>query len=291
VKKKKNKMRKKIIDLIFEVSKSREAFNILENELSTISKEHLSRNLITCGVLPEMFSHDGSEEKLWAKFSDILLAKALGFLGHDAQVLGARGNSADVLAKNQHYTLVGDAKTFRLSRTAKNQKDFKVNALDSWRGGNNYAILVCPLLQYPVKKSQIYTQAITKNVTLLSYTHLHFLLDFHTTENLQHIWETGRRLSKFEKSNYQQASNYWIEVDNAVCQTLNKPLVYLKEYKKMELEQIKIIGQEGIQYWEQKIEKFQRLSKEEAIRLLIQSEKITSKIETIQKAINVKINL
>ena len=33
------------------------------------------------------------------------------------------------------YSLVADAKAFRLSRTAKNQKDFKVQAMDglAWR--------------------------------------------------------------------------------------------------------------------------------------------------------------
>jgi type II restriction enzyme len=284
-------MREQIINLIFEISKSRDAFNRLENELSVISKGSLSDNLISCGVLPEMFSHDGSEEKLWAKFSDILLSKALGFLGHDAQVLGARGNSADVWAKNEHYTLVGDAKTFRLSRTAKNQKDFKVNALDNWRGGNNYAILICPFLQYPSVKSQIYNQAISKNVTLLSYTHMHFLLDFRTNQNLQPIWETGKRLATIEGLNRQQAVIYWSEIDKVICEVLGKELSDLVEYKKAEIEQTKLIGAEGIRYWEQKIEQFQQLSKEEAIRLLIKSEKITSKIQTIQKAINIKINL
>lgn len=107
-------------------------------------------------------------------------------------MLGARGNSADVFGKTNDYTIVGDAKTFRLSRTAKNQKDFKVSALDSWKQGNNYAMLAAPLMQYPTRKSQIYAQAIDKNVTLISYTHLHFLLDFYNNQSLQPIWETGK---------------------------------------------------------------------------------------------------
>jgi uncharacterized protein YydD (DUF2326 family) len=86
----------------------------------------------------------------------------LNFLGIETIVLGARGNSADVFGKTKNYTIVGDAKTFRLSRTAKNQKDFKVSALDTWRRENNYAVLVAPLMQYPTKKSQIYEQAVKK---------------------------------------------------------------------------------------------------------------------------------
>jgi hypothetical protein len=37
-----------------------------------------------------------------------------------------RADSADVEGATKDYTIVGDAKAFRLSRTAKNQKDFKV---------------------------------------------------------------------------------------------------------------------------------------------------------------------
>lgn len=92
-------MRSQIIKLIFEISKKENAFNILEKKFYNISKEELSSNIIECGILPEVFNHDSSEEKLWAKYSDILLAKSLNFLGILAEVLRARGNSADVFEK------------------------------------------------------------------------------------------------------------------------------------------------------------------------------------------------
>ncbi len=167
----------------------------------------LAENIIECGILPEAFDHDSSEEKLWAKYSDIILAKALSFLEISAEVLRTRGNSADVFGKNQNYSVVGDAKTFRLSRTAKNQKDFKIKALDDWRKANNYAVLAAPLTQYPQRKSQIYEQAIEKNVTLISYTHLSFLLNFfQKKQDLKPLWETGNRLKKqYSISEYQNS--------------------------------------------------------------------------------------
>ena len=137
-------MREQTIELIFRVAKDRDAFDVLENYLSNISQRKLGENIIECGILPEMFAHDSSEEKLWAKFSDIVLAHSLNFLGVETTVLGARGNSADVFGKTRNYSIVGDAKNFRLSRTTKNQKDFKVSALDTWRKENNYAVLVAP---------------------------------------------------------------------------------------------------------------------------------------------------
>ena len=119
-------MRNQVIDQIFEISGNKDAFDMLEIFFSNISRHELAQNIIQCGILPEAFAHDSSEEKLWAKYSDIVLAKALSYLDIPTEVLRARGNSADVFGKNTKYPIVGDAKTFRLSRTAKNQKDFKI---------------------------------------------------------------------------------------------------------------------------------------------------------------------
>jgi hypothetical protein len=275
-------VRKEIIELIFKIAKEKDAFDTLENYLSRLSRQ----NLIVCGILPEMFAHDSSEEKLWAKFSDILLAKSLNFLGIEAEVLGARGNSADVYGRTTKYTIVGDAKTFRLSRTAKNQKDFKVNALDTWRKGDNYALLLAPLTQFPNTKSQIYSQSIEKNFTLVSYTHFHFLLDFYNGQNLQTLWETGNILSQnIEKSDWQKSENYWSAIDKKTCELVGQSLEVLAKYKRIEIEKTKEIGKEGITFWQNKIAEFQKLSKEEAIKLLIKSEKLEAKIKIIEKAI------
>lgn len=283
-------MRKATIDIIFKIAKEKDAFDHLEKHVAAISKAQLTDILIECGILPEMFDHDSSEEKLWAKFSDILLAKTLTYLGITAQVLGARGNAADVWGQTNSYTLVGDAKTFRLSRTAKNQKDFKVNALDSWRKEDNYALLVASLNQYPTKKSQIYAQAIEKNVTLLSYTHLHFLLDVYTNQNLQPIWATGIRLSKTSISQHENSVYYWSAIDEIVTAVVGQGIAALKPYKTLEAHTTQTIGKEGIAYWKEKIAFFQKLTKEEAIRLLIKSEKIDAKIKTIEKTIHIKNN-
>lgn len=284
-------MRNEIVELIFKVAKEKDAFDNLEKYLLNISQKKLGKNIIECGILPEIFSQNGSEEKVWAKFSDIILAHALSFLGIETSVLGARGNSADVFGKTEEYTIVGNAKTFRLSRTAKNQKDFKISALDTWRKKNNYALLVAPLMQYPTNKSQIYEQAVKRNVTLLSYTHLHFLLDFYDGNDLRELWETGKRLALLDESEHEKFQVYWNEIDRMVCGIVGQNAEKLTEYKLLEIEKTKQIGNEGISFWKNKIAEFGKLSKEEAIRLLIKSEKIEAKIKTIERAIKTKIEL
>lgn len=283
-------MRSKIINQIFNYAKESNAFDILERSLKGLSQDILKENIIECGILPEMFDHDSSEEKLWAKYSDIILSFALTFLGIKSRVLGARGNAADVFGETKDYTLVADAKTFRLSRTAKNQKDFKVGALDSWRENNNYALLVAPLVQYPTRNSQIYKQAIERNVTLISYTHLYFLLENYNGGSLSYIWETGNRLKENLSENlYSSSLKYWNGIDEAVCKILSKPKNELIAIKELEISKTKEIGLEGINFWENKIKEFGKLSKEEAIKLLIKSQKIESKIFTIKRMITKEI--
>lgn len=126
------------------------------------------------GTIPEIFEHDSTEEKLFSKASDAVLSRAFREIGLKSTVLKERGDSADVLAESpiHGYTLVADAKAFRMSRTAKNQKDFKVVALSGWRKDSEYAVLCSPYFQYPSRSSQIYAQAIEHNVCLFSWEHL-----------------------------------------------------------------------------------------------------------------------
>ena len=118
--------------------------------------------LAQIGTIPESLEHDSTAEKLFSKISDAVLARAFREIGLKSTVLKERGDSADVLAQSpiHGYTLVADAKAFRMSRTAKNQKDFKVAALSGWRKDYNYAVLCSPYFQYPSSSSQIYAQAL-----------------------------------------------------------------------------------------------------------------------------------
>lgn len=156
------------------------------------------------GTIPENIPHDSTEEKLYSKASDIVLARCFRILGLDAKALDERANSADILAESTQgyqYSLVADAKCFRLSRTAKNQKDFKVSNLSDWRGQENeYAVLVAPYFQYPQNKSQIYSKALEYNVCLMSWEHISLLLEneIMETENfsLESLWNASQMIAR-----------------------------------------------------------------------------------------------
>ncbi len=92
-------------------------------------------HLRMCGAVPEKYHHVTTEEKLYSKYTDIIISEAYKALGFDSLVIRKRADVADVECLTDDYSFVADAKAFRISRTAKNQKDFKVRAMDNWKHG------------------------------------------------------------------------------------------------------------------------------------------------------------
>lgn len=280
-------LRKQRITLIREAVGNRQPFDMLHTQLAMLSRATLSEDLIMCGVIPEEFDHDSSEEKLWAKYCDILLKHALNFLGIRTQVIRTRGNSADVRGETDTYSLVGDAKAFRLSRTARNQKDFKIAALDDWRSGSTYACLVAPRYQFPSRISQIYKQALEKNVTLLGYVHLRFLLDHLPTDSLQPMWDL-----RTQQQPTAEADAYWQQLEAVLIGLTGQATTVLEAYKRNDLQAAAQIGRDGIQHWQHVIQDYQQLTHEEAIRRLRKAEKVDQKIQAIEKTLQqIEINL
>ena len=115
----------------------------------------------------------------------------------------------------------------RLSRTAKNQKDFKVGALgDNWIGDDNtFAVLCCPLYQYPVNKSQIYEQALNNKTCFFSWEYMKFLIDKGVEEtsdfSLEPIWSYAIKLSRTPGINRQQ--NYLDKIEETICRRISVP--------------------------------------------------------------------
>lgn len=250
------------------------------------------------GTIPENIEHDSTEEKLYSKASDIVLARCFRLLGLASKVLAERADSADILAESisgYNYSLVADAKCFRLSRTAKNQKDFKVSNLSDWRGSeNDYAVLVAPYFQYPQAISQIYSKALDNNVCLLSWEQISILLEKHIKEtavlSMESLWRASEMISR-DKS---------LSFANAKCCLLPKMDVYvakkigiseadyremLNGYKKSILDRGKI----EIAYWTDYIEEIREYSREKAVEELIKAKKLREKINAISQYIE-KLN-
>jgi len=248
--------------------------------LKTSPVEAVLEHLDDGGIIPECFGHDSTEEKLFAKYCDALLAAAWVAMGMEADVITERADAADAIGRLDGYTIVGDAKAFRLSRTAKNQKDFKIEALDKWRKGAEFACLAAPLYQFPNSNSQIYLQASRYNVTILSYTHLAFLIRHRPTDlgKLKLLWQAAGTLEPSKN-----ATAYWSLIEKTVCEITGTTQQDWNDAVKKAADRLPHQAAEHIAFWEQEKLRINALPHDVVTVALIKALKIDSKIALIKK--------
>ncbi len=258
--------------------------NELELEIKKYGKSVLIDHLRLCGNIPEMYGHDTSEEKQYSKYTDALLSFAYKAMGLKSAVLTERADVADVDVYAKKYSFVADAKAFRLSRTAKNQKDFKVQAMDNWKHGKPYAMVVAPIYQLPSRSSQIYQQASTRNVCIFTYSHLSLLVNYAIEESHSKAEELLHRIFKITPAlnPSKSANDYWLTVNKTILD-FSKVLNELWQIEKIaSVEAIEIAKYEGLKYLASEREKIMRMTHDEALKELIKLSKIESKIKIIE---------
>jgi type II restriction enzyme len=260
----------------------------LEKELSEEIKKHgipvLLDHLRLCGDIPESYGHDSSEEKLYSKYTDALLCESFKALGLKSLVLKERADAADVEAFAKKYSFVADAKSFRLSRTAKNQKDFKVQAMDGWKRGKPYAVVVCPIYQLPSRSSQIYQQASSRNVCVFTYSHLAMMIAFSliegkaAAEKLLH--EVLKVIPALNPS--KDANTYWLAVNKTLLSFSKEIEKLWKSEKQAATESIAAAKEEALTYLANERAKIMQMSHEAALAELVRVHKLESRIEVVK---------
>lgn len=241
-------------------------------------------HLRLCGCIPECYAHDSTEEKLYSKYTDIVLAEAFKWLGLKSLVLQERADAADVEVFASNYSFVADAKAFRLSRTAKNQKDFKVQAMDTWKRGKPYAMVVCPIYQLPVKTSQIYQQASARNVCIFTYSHLAVLVGFAETTGLakaaallHHILQTVAALNPSK-----DASAYWFTLNREMLRFSQDITQLWQVEKQAAAESLVCAKAEALRFLAQERENIMRMSHAEALQALLSAHRLDNRSRVIQ---------
>ena len=256
----------------------------LESEIKSNGISALLDHLRLCSAIPESYGHDSSEEKLYSKYTDALISAAYSYLGLKSVVLTERADAADVEVVGKDYSFVADAKVFRLSRTAKNQKDFKVQAMDGWKRGKPYAMVVCPLYQLPTRSSQIYQQAVARNVCIFSYSHLAVLVqlanDVGSARVVSLLHEVFKTVEALNPS--KDANTYWLAVNKAILGFGNGVSDLWKNEKIATLEGIEISKKIALDFLARERETIMKLSHNEAIKRLIDMHKIDSRMAQIK---------
>ena len=256
----------------------------LRQEIQDYGIVSLLGHLRLCSAIPESYGPDTTEEKLYSKYTDAVIHEAYTAMGFTSVVLTERADVADVECVTDDYSFVADAKAFRLSRTAKNQKDFKVEAMDNWKHGKPYAMVVCPVYQLPYRTSQIYQQAAARSVCIATYTHLAVLARYAyestRSKALGLVHEVFKTVEAMNPS--KSANSYW--------QTVNRTLLDFddiigkiwREEKLASNESILISREEALTFLAAERERIMRLSRDEAIREVLKWRKVDSKIQTVR---------
>ena len=256
----------------------------LSQEIRVYGIEPLLGHLRLCGAIPECFGHDTSEEKLYSKYTDVVIHEAYTAMGFTSLVLRERANVADVECVTDNYSFVADAKAFRLSRTAKNQKDFKIQAMDTWKYGKPYAMVVCPVYQLPSRTSQIYQQAAAMSVCIATYTHLAVLVRYaqETTQSkaLALVHEIFRTVDAMNPS--RDAANYWQTVNRTLLDFDSVIGEIWRDEKLASNEAIPISKEEALTFLAAERERIMRLSRYEAINEVLKWRRLDNKIQTVQ---------
>ena len=141
---------------------------------------------------------------------------------------------------------------------------------------------MCPLYQCPVTNSQIYAQAIRYNVTLLSFTHLGFLLrsDEIQPDEFDKIWKVSGTLKSGKR-----AVPYWRAIASQVVLACGNSIVEWNDYR---LDSKRILHEQArveLLFWESEKERIRRMSHDQAVDALISSLRIDNNINTITRTI------
>ncbi len=236
------------------------------------------------GIIPEAFGHDSSAEKLYAKYTDHVIAAAFREMGCAAEVVSQRADAADVVCRlADGRTFVADAKAFRLSRTAKNQKDFKVEALAGWRQLADYACLVAPLNQYPSNQSQIYEQASRRSVSLLSYAHLRALLKVELADSLVAL--ANVLTAPAEREPDKSAATYWAAIRVALGSSGHGLAEAWAEAVQEEREALAALANVELAYLHSEIDRINSLGHDELAELLVTEMNLPGRLDTAQRAV------
>jgi hypothetical protein len=256
----------------------------LEVELKITGGQGLRSHLRLCGAIPETYNHDSSEEKLYSKYTDVLAMLAFSYLGVRAVVLVERGDAADVECFADDYEFVADAKAFRLSRTAKNAKDFKVPSMHKWKYHREHAMVICPLYQVPATSSQIYRQAISDDVCVFSFSHLSLLTAFADIASQSEARRLLKQIFKVVATLHpsKDANAYWKAINKTFLDFDGRLKELWREEKLAFVEALADAKEEALACLSDERSRILKMSHTEAIQALVKFRKLDARERLIR---------
>ena len=198
--------------------------NFQNQILKKLSNKDFIEQLIFLGYIPDLYKSDSSEETLYTKLTEVMVAEWADRMGYQGKYVKQKARYEDVDIITKFGTIVCDAKSFRLGRSQKapNVKDFvKPEDYRKWlkRHANGIGGLVAyPCLHEWVGKSDAfkYCSSQATPIIMLPYKYLAYLLsikDNHKIE-IEKLWN----LSKIFPNEVDNSNDYWNKMNKAIIE-------------------------------------------------------------------------
>lgn len=248
--------------------------------------------MLSCaGFIPDLYPGDSSEETLFSKLTEILVAEWADRMGFKSNVVKTKSSYEDINFNIGEKVVVCDAKSFRLSRSqqAPNVKDFlKPADIKKWL--NRHENGLGGLITFPdthdwTESSDVYLYCTDKNcpTVILSYIHLALILHFcdkHSAKKLKKLWNYEKLFPRTldKKISGGNRNAYWGVINSKIISILDISgsdfILYFEQCKKLQTECIKS-HVERLQEFKsriiEEIEKaYKKFSKEELLNELVE---------------------
>lgn len=202
------------------------AFNA---HIKRLDDRDLAILLIHSGFIPDHYGDDSSEETLYSKLVEALVAECGQRLGHLTYLPTAKASVEDVTLIHDDAVIVSDVKSYRLGRSqqAPNVKDvIKAEDYNKWLGKRPEKIKCGGLVVYASrfdfsKGSDVYLYASNaaeqRRILILFFEHLAFLLINKNKLSKRNIFDVIDLYPKFFSKPEKSRAAYWKTINAALA--------------------------------------------------------------------------
>lgn len=223
---------------------------VLQAYLRTLDESRIAFLTLHSGFIPDHYGHDSSEETLYTKFVEVVVAEWGSRVGFTMTLQKEKSSKEDVTFRSDEGVAVCDVKSYRLGRSQKapNVKDaIKQGDYQKWLRAYSSENHVGGLVVFPSAhdwqgKSDVYSYVSNKvsPILLLFYEHLAFFLVKKAVapEGSSFFDILSAYSATFEKGHSKSRSEYWGKIHSEMARITGQPDVesFVSKAKEIVLE-------------------------------------------------------
>ena len=156
--------------------------------------------------------------------------------------------------------------------------------MDGWRNELDYALIVCPIYQLPVRASQIYHQATARDVCIASFSHLGTLVGLSRRETPTAATEARLEMLKTPSAMNpsKDAVHYWTALNRTVLHHLDANDDLWRTEKQQSMNALAVVKEEGVAHLASERDKTLAMSHQEALRELVRLKRFDERMDRIR---------